>query len=248
MSFRQGKVWSQHQLPQHCCVAEDHLPWRLSTHVQSKLIRKHKSLLNVQAHAISVSLESRNTALSTNYHSNSVRSRTASCLVTSPAWRNKAQTSVGGVGLLLCSKAKDALCDLKSYSLHCTKSWIYWCLPMWQIYSKFKFAPIAKVVNATFAHRMSKCGIWHLCYRCKFEFALYLPHWQPSVNPTFRAVLRVLRAIFCGNHATTAIVSYSPTNVADENVVEDFNDTLRAAIYDTPAQTSFVLSGTSMHV
>ena len=25
---------------------------------------------------------------------------------------------------------------------------------MWQIYSKFKFVPIAKVVNAAFAHRM----------------------------------------------------------------------------------------------
>ena len=39
---------------------------------------------------------------------------------------------------------------------HCTKSWIYSCLPMWQIYSKFKFAPIGKVVNATFAHRMTQ--------------------------------------------------------------------------------------------
>ena len=51
-------------------------------------------------------------------------------------------------------------------------------LPMWQIYSKFKFAPIAKVANGTFAHRVRKGGIYHLCYTCKFGFAIHLPHRQ----------------------------------------------------------------------
>ena len=44
------------------------------------------------------------------------------------------------------------------------------------------------MVNATFAHAVSKCGIYHVCYRCKLEFVLYLPHWQTWVNPNFHAV------------------------------------------------------------
>ena len=55
--------------------------------------------------------------------------------------------------------------------------------------------------------------------------------------------LRVIRAIFCGNPAKTVIVAYSPTNVADENVVEDFYDTLRAAIYDTSAHSFLCILG-----
>ena len=93
-------------------------------------------------------------------------------LVTSPAWRNEAQASVG-VGLLLCSKAKDALCDVKSY------------------------------------------------------------------------FLRVLRAIFCSNPATTVIVAYIFSDKCHENVVEDFYDTLRAAIYDTPAHNFLCVLGTA---
>ena len=38
---------------------------------------------------------------------------------------------------------------------------------------KFKFAPIANMANATFAHDMSKYGIYHVCYRCKLAFASY---------------------------------------------------------------------------
>ena len=41
---------------------------------------------------------------------------------------------------------------------------------------KVKFARIANMVNATFAHRY------------KHEFSMYLPHWQTWVNPTFRVV------------------------------------------------------------
>ena len=42
--------------------------------------------------------------------------------------------------------------------------------------------------SLTFAHAVSKCDIEHICYWCKCEFAIYLPHWQTRVNPTFRAV------------------------------------------------------------
>ncbi|XP_060771655.1 craniofacial development protein 2-like [Neoarius graeffei] len=37
-------------------------------------------------------------------------------LITSAAWRNEAQASVGGVGLLLSREAKNALCNVRSYS------------------------------------------------------------------------------------------------------------------------------------
>ena len=52
---------------------------------------------------------------------------------------------------------------LALFSNHCTKNWIYSCLQVWQIYSKFKFASIANMVNAILAHAV------------KFEFAIYLP-------------------------------------------------------------------------
>ena len=44
--------------------------------------------------------------------------------------------------------------------------------------------------NGTFAHAVSKCGITTFAItECKFEFAIYLPHWQTWVNATFRAVV-----------------------------------------------------------
>ena len=52
---------------------------------------------------------------------------------------------------------------LALFSNHCTKNWIYSCLQVWQIYSKFKFASIANMVNAILVHVV------------KFEFAIYLP-------------------------------------------------------------------------
>ena len=48
------------------------------------------------------------------------------------------------------------------YTLH-EKLDLYLCLPMWQIYSKFKFASIANTVHATYANRMDKCGIYNVC-------------------------------------------------------------------------------------
>lgn len=84
-------------------------------------------------------------------------------LITSSVWRNEAQAAVGGVGLLLCSKVKNALWDVRSYS-----SW-------------------------------------------------------------------VLSIVFFSNHETTVMVAYSLMNVSSKSVVEEFYDTLRTAICDTPA-------------
>lgn len=37
-------------------------------------------------------------------------------IITSSAWRNEVQASVGGVGLFLCREAKNSLCNAQSYS------------------------------------------------------------------------------------------------------------------------------------
>ena len=36
---------------------------------------------------------------------------------------------------------------------------------------------LSNMVNSIdFVHAVSKCGIYHVFYRCKLEFAIYLPH------------------------------------------------------------------------
>ena len=46
---------------------------------------------------------------------------------------------------------------------------------------------------------------------------------------------RILRAEFDGNPRTTILVAYSPTNTAEESVVEEFYKTLRSTLQDIPA-------------
>ena len=46
---------------------------------------------------------------------------------------------------------------------------------------------------------------------------------------------RILRAEFDGNPRTTILVAYSPTNCAEENVMEEFYEKLRNTLQDVPA-------------
>ena len=50
-------------------------------------------------------------------------------------------------------------------------------------------------------------------------------------------------ATFSGNPATTIIVAYSPTNVAEEAEVQKFYDSVRAAIQDTPKHNFLSILG-----
>ena len=38
------------------------------------------------------------------------------------------------------------------------------------------------------------CGIYHVCYRCKLEFVIFLLHWQTWVNLAIRAVAMAILA------------------------------------------------------
>ena len=54
---------------------------------------------------------------------------------------------------------------------------------------------------------------------------------------------RILLAVFAGNPATSVIVAYSPTNVAETPEIELFYRHLRAAIHDTPAHNFLAILG-----
>ncbi|XP_072025208.1 craniofacial development protein 2-like [Amphiura filiformis] len=54
---------------------------------------------------------------------------------------------------------------------------------------------------------------------------------------------RILIANFQGNPATTVIVTYCPTNVADEDIVENHYDSMRRAIESIPAHNLLIVMG-----
>ena len=54
---------------------------------------------------------------------------------------------------------------------------------------------------------------------------------------------RILIANFQGNPATTVITTYCPTNVTDEDIIEDHFDNLRRAVGSVPAHNVLLVIG-----